>query len=93
MLACLTDDNMRATTPPPTTTTTATGYNHPVEEILDELVGCLDHPALPLLQWKEELSFVESRLPSGALLQRFCSGLGACHGSVVFTCSALSCAA
>jgi len=42
------------------------GYNHPVDDVLDELVGCLDHPALPLLQWKEELSFVESRLPSGA---------------------------
>lgn len=41
------------------------GYNHPVEEILDELVGCLDSKALPLLQWKEELSFVESRLPAG----------------------------
>jgi hypothetical protein len=37
-----------------------------VEEILDELVGCLDSKALPLLQWKEELSFVESRLPAGA---------------------------
>jgi len=43
------------------------GYNHPVDDVLDELVGCLDHPALPLLQWKEELSSVESRLPSGVL--------------------------
>lgn len=32
-------------------------------ETLDELVACLDHPALPLLQWSEEYSFVEGRLP------------------------------
>lgn len=43
----------------------AAGYVYPIEEILDELVYCLDHPALPLLQWNEEFSFVESRLPSG----------------------------
>jgi len=36
-----------------------------VDEILEELVSCLDHPALPLLQWNEEFSFVESRLPNG----------------------------
>jgi acetyl-CoA carboxylase/biotin carboxylase 1 len=42
------------------------GYNHPVDEVLNELLDCLDHPALPLLQWKEEMSFVESRLPAGA---------------------------
>jgi hypothetical protein len=41
------------------------GYNHPVDEVLDSLLDCLDHPALPLLQWKEEMSFVESRLPAG----------------------------
>jgi hypothetical protein len=41
------------------------GYNHPVDEVLDELLVCLDHPALPLLQWRDELSFVESRLPAG----------------------------
>ncbi len=40
------------------------GYTHPIDDILDELVGCLDHPALPLLQWSEEFSFVESRLPA-----------------------------
>ena len=39
------------------------GYEHPVAETLDELVACLDHPALPLLQWSEEYSFVEGRLP------------------------------
>ncbi|KIY92626.1 biotin carboxylase [Monoraphidium neglectum] len=39
------------------------GYEHPVAETLDELVACLDHPALPLLQWIEEYSFVEGRLP------------------------------
>jgi hypothetical protein len=36
-----------------------------VAETLDELVTCLDHPALPLLQWSEEYSFVEGRLPPG----------------------------
>jgi hypothetical protein len=36
---------------------------YPVDEVLDELVQCLDHPALPLLQWNEEFSFVEKRLP------------------------------
>lgn len=41
------------------------GYNYPVDEILEELVACLDHPALPLLQWNEEFSYVESRLPTG----------------------------
>jgi len=39
------------------------GYEHPVAETLDELIACLDHPALPLLQWSEEYSFVEGRLP------------------------------
>jgi hypothetical protein len=32
-----------------------------VAETLDELVACLDHPALPLLQWSDEYSFVEGR--------------------------------
>lgn len=41
------------------------GYNYPVDEILEELVSCLDHPALPLLQWNEEFSYVENRLPPG----------------------------
>lgn len=36
-----------------------------MDEILEELVSCLDHPALPLLQWNEEFSYVESRLPTG----------------------------
>jgi hypothetical protein len=38
-----------------------TGYEHPGVETLDELVACLDHPALPLLQWSDEYSFVEGR--------------------------------
>lgn len=54
----------------PTAAWSCAGYNHPVEEILDELVGCLDHAALALLQWKEELSFVEGRLPTGRPLWR-----------------------
>eukprot|EP00879_Flechtneria_rotunda_P003437 GHRR01003666.1.p1 GENE.GHRR01003666.1~~GHRR01003666.1.p1 ORF type:complete len:1583 (+),score=615.48 GHRR01003666.1:404-5152(+) len=41
------------------------GYNYPVDDILEELVSCLDHPALPLLQWHQEFSFVESRMPPG----------------------------
>jgi hypothetical protein len=36
---------------------------YPVDEVLDDMVQCLDHPALPLLQWNEEFSFVEKRLP------------------------------
>jgi hypothetical protein len=50
----------------PTLSTLPTGYNHPVDEVLNELLECLDHPALPVLQWKDELSYVESRLPPGA---------------------------
>jgi hypothetical protein len=49
------------------------GYNHPVDEVLDSLLDCLDHPALPLLQWKEEMSFVESRLPAGRQAAGYCS--------------------
>lgn len=45
------------------------GYNYPVDDILEELVSCLDHPALPVLQWNEEFSYVESRLPSGLAAQ------------------------
>eukprot|EP00882_Tetradesmus_deserticola_P021935 GHRQ01023784.1.p2 GENE.GHRQ01023784.1~~GHRQ01023784.1.p2 ORF type:complete len:116 (-),score=54.95 GHRQ01023784.1:461-808(-) len=41
------------------------GYNYPVEDVLLELVECLDNPALSLLQWNEEFSYIEGRLPSG----------------------------
>jgi Acetyl-CoA carboxylase, central region len=54
-----------ASSTPHTHTHTSAGYNYPVDEVLEELVTCLDHPALPLLQWNEEFSFVESRLPAG----------------------------
>ena len=42
-----------------------TGYIYQVDEVLDGLVDCLDQTALPLLQWNEEFSFVEKRLPEG----------------------------
>lgn len=53
-----------------------------MDEVLDELVGCLDHPVLPLLQWKEELSFVESRLPAGVCV---------CLCAASHSCAAVSC--
>lgn len=45
------------------------GYMYPVDDVLDELVLCLDSPGLPLLQWNEEFSFIENRLPSGLPLR------------------------
>jgi acetyl-CoA carboxylase/biotin carboxylase 1 len=36
-----------------------------VEDVLLELVECLDNPALSLLQWNEEFSYIEGRLPPG----------------------------
>lgn len=39
------------------------GYVQRVEELVPELVACLDSPALALLQWEEELAVIRSRLP------------------------------
>lgn len=42
-----------------------------------ELVACLDHPALPLLQWNEAWSGAAARLPAD--LARACEVLVAEH--------------
>ncbi len=37
---------------------------HDPAEVMDTLVACLDHPALPLLQWREAWSGAAARLPA-----------------------------
>lgn len=36
-----------------------------MDTVVEDLLGCLDDPALPLLQWNEEYAVVQARLPSG----------------------------
>ena len=39
------------------------GYEQPEEAVVEDLLGTLDDPALPLLQWSGALSTVAARLP------------------------------
>eukprot|EP00200_Dunaliella_tertiolecta_P012627 CAMPEP_0202373002 /NCGR_PEP_ID=MMETSP1127-20130417/4091_1 /ASSEMBLY_ACC=CAM_ASM_000462 /TAXON_ID=3047 /ORGANISM="Dunaliella tertiolecta, Strain CCMP1320" /LENGTH=2753 /DNA_ID=CAMNT_0048969731 /DNA_START=204 /DNA_END=8465 /DNA_ORIENTATION=+ len=39
------------------------GYLQPLDWVMEELVGCLDSPALALLQWNSQLAVARSRLP------------------------------
>ncbi|KAI7996926.1 Acetyl-CoA carboxylase 1 [Camellia lanceoleosa] len=39
------------------------GYEHNIDEVVQNLLSCLDNPELPFLQWKECLSILATRLP------------------------------
>ncbi|EIE18073.1 hypothetical protein COCSUDRAFT_26470 [Coccomyxa subellipsoidea C-169] len=39
------------------------GYEHPVDLVMEDLLSCLDDPALALLQWNEAFGVVQTRLP------------------------------
>ncbi|XP_030541394.1 acetyl-CoA carboxylase 1-like isoform X2 [Rhodamnia argentea] len=39
------------------------GYEHNVDEVVQNLLACLDSPELPFLQWQECLSVLATRLP------------------------------
>ena len=39
------------------------GYEHPVDQVVEDLLSCLDDPALALLQWKEAFGVVQARAP------------------------------
>ena len=37
------------------------GYEHPVDQVVEDLLSCLDDPALALLQWNEAFGVVQVR--------------------------------
>ncbi|KAF8046826.1 hypothetical protein N665_3391s0004, partial [Sinapis alba] len=39
------------------------GYEHQVEEVVQDLLSCLDNPELPFLQWQECFAVLATRLP------------------------------
>ncbi|KAG5391557.1 hypothetical protein IGI04_021520 [Brassica rapa subsp. trilocularis] len=39
------------------------GYEHQVDEVVQDLVSCLDSPELPFLQWQECFAVLATRLP------------------------------
>ncbi|GFY96498.1 acetyl-CoA carboxylase 1 [Actinidia rufa] len=39
------------------------GYDHNIDEVVQNLLSCLDNPELPFLQWQECLSVLATRLP------------------------------
>ncbi|KAJ8762688.1 hypothetical protein K2173_011168 [Erythroxylum novogranatense] len=39
------------------------GYDHNIEEVVQNLLSCLDSPELPFLQWQECLAVLATRLP------------------------------
>ncbi|XP_047324007.1 acetyl-CoA carboxylase 1-like [Impatiens glandulifera] len=42
---------------------TLAGYEHNIDEVVQNLLSCLDNPELPFLQWQECLSVLATRLP------------------------------
>lgn len=40
----------------------STGYEHPVDEVVNDLVDCLEDLALPLMQFTEEFAVVQVML-------------------------------
>ena len=44
--------------------TSRTGFDHPIDGVMEDLLGTLDDPALPLLQWSDSFSSAAARLPS-----------------------------
>jgi acetyl-CoA carboxylase/biotin carboxylase 1 len=39
------------------------GYDHNIEEVVQDLLSCLDNPELPFLQWQECFAVLATRLP------------------------------
>jgi acetyl-CoA carboxylase/biotin carboxylase 1 len=39
------------------------GYEHNINEVVQDLLNCLDSPELPFLQWQELMSVLATRLP------------------------------
>ncbi|KAJ7959050.1 Acetyl CoA carboxylase [Quillaja saponaria] len=39
------------------------GYEHNIDEVMQNLLNCLDSPELPFLQWQESLAVLANRLP------------------------------
>ncbi|AQK65793.1 Acetyl-CoA carboxylase 1 [Zea mays] len=39
------------------------GYEHNINEVVQDLLNCLDNPELPFLQWQELMSVLATRLP------------------------------
>ncbi|XP_008803739.1 acetyl-CoA carboxylase 1-like [Phoenix dactylifera] len=39
------------------------GYEHNINEVVQDLLNCLDSPELPFLQWQETMSVLATRLP------------------------------
>lgn len=39
------------------------GYEHNIDEVVQDLLNCLDSPELPFLQWQESMSVLATRLP------------------------------
>ncbi|KAK6940126.1 Carbamoyl-phosphate synthetase large subunit-like, ATP-binding domain [Dillenia turbinata] len=39
------------------------GYEHNIDEVVQDLLNCLDSPELPFLQWQESLAVLATRLP------------------------------
>ncbi|KZV28923.1 hypothetical protein F511_13718 [Dorcoceras hygrometricum] len=39
------------------------GYKHNIDEVVENLISCLDNPELPFLQWQECFSVLANRLP------------------------------
>ncbi|XP_059630432.1 acetyl-CoA carboxylase 1-like [Cornus florida] len=39
------------------------GYEHNIDEVVQNLLSCLDNPGLPFLQWQECLAVLATRLP------------------------------
>ncbi|KAI8004243.1 Acetyl-CoA carboxylase 1 [Camellia lanceoleosa] len=39
------------------------GYEHNIDDVMQNLLSCLDNPELPFLQWQECLSVLANRLP------------------------------
>ncbi|XP_042520435.1 acetyl-CoA carboxylase 1-like [Macadamia integrifolia] len=39
------------------------GYDHNIDEVVQELLNCLDSPELPFLQWQECMAVLATRLP------------------------------
>uniref|UniRef100_A0A0E0B9J6 Uncharacterized protein n=1 Tax=Oryza glumipatula TaxID=40148 RepID=A0A0E0B9J6_9ORYZ len=41
------------------------GYEHNINQVVHDLLNCLDSPELPFLQWEELMSVYEAQLPEG----------------------------
>ncbi|XXG61284.1 hypothetical protein AAC387_Pa04g2982 [Persea americana] len=39
------------------------GYEHNIDEVVQDLLNCLDSPELPFLQWQESMAVLATRLP------------------------------